>query len=237
MVRPNIKSDECPDLDTECEIKWIEIRPNDKDQILIRSFYRPPDSDEKAIQELERSLSKIKSDKRYRNAKIFLGGDFNLGDINWATGGTIPGGRNISQSNILINVLNNFYLEQINDLLTRNDRILNLMITSHPTLVTRTTTCPPIGKSDHDILSVSTNISPRISKQRSRSVPNYEKANWEGIKQDLISSRDKFIAKFESGTHMDTIEENWKQFKEAIETCIEKHIPKKKIGKTTTYLG
>jgi hypothetical protein len=30
---------------------------------------------------------------------------------------------------------------------------------------------------------------------------------------------------------MDTIEENWKQFKEAIETCIEKHIPKKKIGK------
>jgi hypothetical protein len=30
---------------------------------------------------------------------------------------------------------------------------------------------------------------------------------------------------------MDTIEENWKHFKEAIETCIEKHIPKKKIGK------
>jgi hypothetical protein len=26
--------------------------------------------------------------KRYRNAKIFFGGDFNLGDINWATGGT-----------------------------------------------------------------------------------------------------------------------------------------------------
>jgi hypothetical protein len=45
MVRPDIKSDECPDLDTECEIKWIEIRPNDKDQILIGSFYRPPDSD------------------------------------------------------------------------------------------------------------------------------------------------------------------------------------------------
>ena len=131
----------------------------------------------------------------------------------------------------MINVLNNFYLEQINELPTRNDRILDLMITSHPTLVTRTTTCPPIGKSDHDILSVSTNITPRISKQRSRSVPNYKKANWEGIKQDLISSRDKFIAKFESGTNMDTIEENWKQFKEAIETCIEKHIPKKKIGK------
>jgi hypothetical protein len=63
-------------------LKWIEIRPNDKDQILIGSFYRPPDSDEKAIQELGKSLSKIKSDKRYRNAKIFLGGDFNLGDIN-----------------------------------------------------------------------------------------------------------------------------------------------------------
>jgi hypothetical protein len=35
MVRPYIKSDECPYLDTECEIKWIEIRPNDKDQILV----------------------------------------------------------------------------------------------------------------------------------------------------------------------------------------------------------
>jgi hypothetical protein len=70
---------------------------------------------------------------------MFLGGDFNLGDINWATGGTIPGGRNISQSNIMINVLNNFYLEQINDLPTRSDRIFDLMITSHPTLATRTT--------------------------------------------------------------------------------------------------
>jgi hypothetical protein len=38
----------------------------------------------------------VSSDKRYRNAKIFLGGDFNPGDINWATGGTISGGRNIS---------------------------------------------------------------------------------------------------------------------------------------------
>ena len=119
------------------------------------------------------------------------------------------------------------YVRQINDLPTRNDRILDLMITSHPTLVTRTTTCPPIGKSDHDILSVSTNITPRISKQRSRSVPNYKKANWEGIKQDLISSRDKCIVKFESGTNIDTVEENWKQFKEAIG----KHIPRKKIGK------
>jgi chromatin segregation and condensation protein Rec8/ScpA/Scc1 (kleisin family) len=62
-------------------------------------------------------------------------------------------------------------------------------------------------------------------------VPNYKKTNWEGIKQDLISSRDKFIAKLEAGTNMDTVEEIWKQFKEAIETCIEKHIPKKKIGK------
>ena len=52
------------------------------------------------------------------------------------------------------------------------------------------------------------------------------------LKQDLISSRDKFIAKFESGTNMDTIEENWKQFKEAIETCIEKHIPKKENRET-----
>jgi hypothetical protein len=39
--------------------------------------------------------------------------------------------------------------------------------------------------------------------------------------------------KFESGTNMDKIEENWKQFKEAIETCIEKHIPKKKISANT----
>ncbi len=30
---------------------------------------------------------------------------------------------------------------------------------------------------------------------------------------------------------MDTVEENWKQFKETIETCIDKNIPKIKIGK------
>jgi endonuclease/exonuclease/phosphatase family metal-dependent hydrolase len=72
MVRPDIKSDECPDLDTECEIKWIEIRPNDKDQILIGSFNRPPDSDEKAIQESEKSLSKIKSDKNFMSGLTIM---------------------------------------------------------------------------------------------------------------------------------------------------------------------
>lgn len=43
MVRPNKTSDDCLDLDTECEIKWIKIILNEKDQILIRSFYIPPE--------------------------------------------------------------------------------------------------------------------------------------------------------------------------------------------------
>lgn len=30
---------------------------------------------------------------------------------------------------------------------------------------------------------------------------------------------------------MDTVDDNCKQFKEAIRTCIEKHIPRKQIGK------
>lgn len=69
MVRPNKTSDDCLDLDTECEIKWIKIILNEKDQILIRSFYIPPGSEEKSLHQLEKSLSKIKSHKRYRNDK------------------------------------------------------------------------------------------------------------------------------------------------------------------------
>ncbi|KAL3876718.1 hypothetical protein ACJMK2_034520 [Sinanodonta woodiana] len=83
LVRPNIKADECNDINTDYEIKWIKIQGNPKDQILVGAYYRPPDSDQKPTEELQKSLSKIKTNSNYKNAKIFLGGDFNLGNIDW----------------------------------------------------------------------------------------------------------------------------------------------------------
>ena len=58
------------------------------------------------------------------------------------------------------------------------------MITSNPSLVTRTTTGPPIGKSDHDILSITTDIKPRITKQQARTVPNYKKLTGMALKMN-----------------------------------------------------
>ncbi|KAK6191217.1 hypothetical protein SNE40_002954 [Patella caerulea] len=93
MVRPDLPAEECSDLDTTCEIKWAKVRTSSNEAILIGAYYREPKSKIEALDELKKSLSKIQNDPSYRNMKIFLGGDFNLGDIEWEVGRPMVGAR------------------------------------------------------------------------------------------------------------------------------------------------
>ena len=88
------------------------------------------------LTELDISFRKIKS-------KIFLGGDFNLQDIDWEHGYPITGAKDKSHREKLCTILNSHYLEQVNTLLTRKDKTLDLFITSHPSLIDRCSTRPP----------------------------------------------------------------------------------------------
>jgi len=51
--------------------------------LIIGSIYRPPNSSETYTEDLCSTIENIK--KSYKNAVIWIGGDLNLPDINWAT--------------------------------------------------------------------------------------------------------------------------------------------------------
>jgi len=93
MVRPELAAEECLDLDTDCEIKWVKVAVSKSENILIGSYYREPKSKLEALEELDKSLSKIANSNVYKNMKLFIGGDFNLGDIDWSLGRCVAGAR------------------------------------------------------------------------------------------------------------------------------------------------
>jgi len=78
MIKPHYDCEECPDLYTACELKWIKLTNHKKESILVGAFYREPKSTMEALEQLVLSISRIFKSNKYRNCKIFLGGDFNL---------------------------------------------------------------------------------------------------------------------------------------------------------------
>ena len=66
------------DLDTDCEILWIQIDLIGTKSLHIGSFYRPPNSDTTALDNLNLSLERL---THRTNGNIWLGGDFNAPNI------------------------------------------------------------------------------------------------------------------------------------------------------------
>ena len=84
------------------------------------------------MKELRESIKKI---KRTNHDQIWLAGDFNLPDIDWDLLNTKPGGVAPGLSKQLIEIANDFGLEQVVREPTRINNILDLFVTSNPTLV------------------------------------------------------------------------------------------------------
>ena len=79
------------DLDTDCEIAWVRIQLSGCKDMLISTFYSIPNNNNlDYMEKLRTSLSRINVNN---STTVCLGGDFNLGDINWATHTLYPGAR------------------------------------------------------------------------------------------------------------------------------------------------
>ena len=208
VSKPGLMCTRETDLETNCEIIWTKLKLARDKSALIGSYYRPPTID--SLDQLQESI--LQAQRLHPSSTIYLGGDFNLASINWDTHSTTPGGNSTSQSQLLLDILTNTSLEQVN--------ILDLFITSHPTLVTKTCTAPRLG--DHDMLIIDLNTTPHIQKQPPRTVYSYHKANWDGIAKDLQKFQELYFDRIPSNH---TVEDNWNYIKEAINTTVSNNIP------------
>ena len=168
------------------------------------------------------SLSRINLSGK---SSLLLGGDFNLGHIDWSIPYVPPGKPDSIQHHKLIDILNDMSLEQLVDKPTRGERTLDIILTNTPSLFNGIKTLPPIGKSDHDIVFTECNTSLKRIKRQRRTVFKYCKANWENIRTDINTITDTMQDKYSTYN----IDKLWDIFKTSLLTSINNNIPQKTI--------
>jgi hypothetical protein len=225
MTKSDITVTSIPESDTQCEILWCKVMaPGAKTQ-LIGAFYKPPDATDEALLELDRSLQYLKS--KYPNANIYLGGDFNLGDIDWQEQSVNQGPNSRSQCEKIIDLVNDYGLNQMVEEPTyRHTSILDLFFTNTPGLVSKTYTAPGISTNDHDLVVIETFLKAEINKKAPRKVFVFGKGDLTQIRYDMVALHRKYM---EVDPNSRSIDENWEIIRDAISDTMTKNIPQKTI--------
>ena len=76
--------------------------------------------------------------------------------------------------------------------LTREYNILDLLLTNSPTLFDTVSIVP--GISDNEIVIAVVKLRPTIQKMKPRTVRIYSRANWEGMRYDMLEFQLSFLA-------------------------------------------
>ena len=112
-------------LDTDLEILAVELTSYCNKKFLACCIYKPPQNiNRQWLEEFNLCLAKLCSD--YFN--ILLCGDFTFPRINWNSPEVTTGVDEVQFTELL----NDYYLTQVNTFPTRGDHILDLVITSVP---------------------------------------------------------------------------------------------------------
>ena len=100
--------------------------------------------------------------KQNKHNMLIIGGDFNAPNIYWPTL-TIKGHQFPERMNKhILDITKDNVFEQIMDFPTREDKTLDLILTTHPsyTYTARCKPLPSLGRSDHDIVLYDTSLMP-----------------------------------------------------------------------------
>ena len=207
-----------PDLETNCEILWAKVQISASKFLTLGCFYKPPDSKISTSEELAKSLDLMPKNS---NQTIVLGGDFNLPGIDWDNGVVNPKAANKSQCELLLSSLDTHALAQIHKEPTREEIILDLLITNKPGLIKSSHSVP--GISDHCAVVTELDIDSPYRRTTPRPVCQFKKANWEAIRQQIRSC----WTSFSENSPSRSVNENWLKLKSILNQCLDKFIPTK----------
>jgi hypothetical protein len=141
-IKKDFISSEITELKTNCEIVWAEINITGTKQICVASYYRPPSDDGTALDQLNISLSRL---DKTNSSNIWVGGDFNLSNIDWSIPSFITGKPDAKQHHQPFDIIADHNLHQVTDKPTRNERTLDLLLMNNPSNLNKVCTLPPIG--------------------------------------------------------------------------------------------
>ena len=174
---------------------------NLKQPLIVGSVYRPTDSNFEYTEDLCNAVSYI--GRTYKNSTIWIGGDFNLPDIDWKTNSIVSHNYLIPINKSILDMIHDLGAEQMVDFPTRKDSILDIFVTNRPSLVNK---CNPIpGLGHHDIVLIDANIVPTRQKPTRRLIYLWKKANLTEMEQDIAGFSRSFTSDFSEATPINTL--------------------------------
>ena len=209
LVRDDLHVTPCYDLNTFCdELLWLEIRTSTGPD-LFGVFYRPPSQSIDNLVALNNCLLSVS------HYLIILCGDFNLPTINWSV--TFPTVSSPT-ANMMCELIRDNYLYQMVVDPTRNQNLLDLVLTNQPDIVKNVQVVENLPLTDHDAIQLSLDIAIPMQSHCKRLLYNYKKVNL-SILFDILSHVPWNIIET-----VDDVEESWQLFKDlfwsAINTCV-----------------
>ena len=206
-IREDIVSfDFCVLNSNKCESVWCKIKTNNKREIAIGTCYRSQLASETEIQELFKTISIA------ANTETLIMGDFNFPGINWKLM------QSDATANEFFNLIQDCFLHQHVLEATREQNILDLVLTSHERMIDGVVINEHLGSSDHNSLIFKLNFQPMITTTK-KLQRNYYKANFHDMQ--IFFQGVKWEIEF---LNMN-VNEKWARFCEIIGTAVEKYVP------------
>ena len=203
----------------DLEFILVQLTTMSNCEILICSCYRPPNAEKNWMESFEKYLNDVCT----RHSKIVLAGDFNLPRACWNSH------ENSKRANerTFIRILDDYFLEQINNFPTRGDNILDLVITSIPNKVNVCEMLRPSESemsTDHNaiIFDLKTECIPL--SRATRTVFDYGRADFDGLCERLQTlNLDQKIS------DDDDINNEWSNWKNTFLAAVNDFVPVKRV--------
>ena len=217
--------------DVQAETLWASVTVAGNKKLVVGVFYRQPGNSTDQIDQLVKALQQVTGKfKNNNNITFMLGGDFNAGDIDWDTGTVLDNSSNKKVNEQVVSLQETYGLVQMQREPTRIYNILDLFFTNKPSLVNTVRSIP--GISDHEIIMADCDIKSQINKKPPRKIHHWSKADWDLIKTKASDFCNSFIADLNNNS----VDTNYKKFREFIENVIEENVPSKLLKSTRRNL-
>ena len=221
-AKTNMISEEIPiSRDLGLEMSCVKISIQGNKSLVICSVYRPTNRDIDYCEKLCKEIKRIC--KAYHQSTIWIGGDFNLPDIDWTSDSIAGNNYPIKINECILETINETALSQIVDFPTRGENTLDIFMTNRPSLVNRCEAVP--GISDHDTaVFIDTDIIAKRQKTESRKVYLWKKGDFEQLHKEVEEFSENYVNTMSTNDPIDVL---WDMIHSKLIAVMDKYIPSK----------
>ena len=213
-------------LSKDSETIFCKIKIKGRKPLVIGSAYRPPSLDLEDSKLVAGEIYKIVD--QFKDATFWLGGDFNVPDIDWKSQDIIGNQYSREINSIFLEMSQDLGLSQIIDVPTRGTSFLDLLFSNKPDLVRNCKLLAGLG--DHEAVKVQLALHPIRKKPTKRRIHLWNKVDEAKLLQDAHTFKTKFLELF---SIQDNVEDMWVYIKKEILTIIDKNVPTKMTSSKT----